>query len=347
MGQRKNTREYIAASFLLRETGISLCQAARLVQDGAEALPPELSPQERWAALRSCLRRGLLLYQEEQSSTTFSNAAEHVLQLKQGQSPRTIQDFRQIMKRLMEKRPSLQSQMLNTFTTAQCSRLLEETLTSPVTQIKARACLSVLFREGVRQGWCRQNPIQTLPTPKVREKTITPLTPEEIQRMLRTAALPAHLPCLPPLLLMLYAGVRPQEITRLTYACIDLAGGEIIIPPSHSKTGGGRHITICPTLQRRLRALSVPSPSAPICPPNWVNRWKRLRLAAGFSHWQQDILRHTFASYFARAYRDLPTLQIYMGHRDVRLLLTRYVNLNGTSRPAAARFFGTGTGKAF
>lgn len=342
-----NTHEYITVEFLLKETGISPSQAARLVLDGVELLPPGLTAKERWAALHDGLMRGLELHREEQQSVSFREAAEHVLRLKQGQSPRTIQDFRQVMNRLMSRHPTLRGQMLNSFTTAQCSRLLEETYDSPVTLTKARSCLSILFRTGLRLGWCRQNPVQAIPSPRVREKTITPLTPTEIQQLLHTARLPEHRPCLPPLLLMLYAGVRPQEITRLNYGCIDLSGEEIIIPPSHSKTGGGRNIAICPTLARQLRDVLIPSPAVGLCPPNWLNRWKRLRRAAGFTHWQQDILRHTFASYFARAYRDLPTLQLYMGHRDVRLLLTRYVNLNGITRSAAARFFGTGTKEAF
>lgn len=341
-------REYQTAAFLLKDCGISICQAARLALDGAEMLPAETPEEERWLTLRACLRRGLQLYREEQHSVSFREAAEHTLRQKQGQSVRTLQDFRQIMNRLTNADPALAGSKLNTLTTARCRNLLGAAFPTPVTQCKARACLSVLFNEGIRQGWCFSNPVRAIPAPKVREKTITPLTPAEIHRLLSTAATPAHAPCLPPLLLMLYAGVRPQEITRLSYACIDREGGEIILPPCHTKTGGGRHIAICPALHRRLGMLPLPAdPAAPICPPNWGNRWRALRRAAGFTHWQQDILRHTFASYFARAYRDLATLQLYMGHRDVRLLLTRYVNMHGISRAAAARFFGTGTAAAF
>ena len=40
-----------------------------------------------------------------------------------------------------------------------------------------------------------------------------------------------------------------------------------------------------------------------------------------------NALRHTFASYHAAHFRDLPALQLEMGHRSSDLLRTRYLNL--------------------
>lgn len=158
------------------------------------------------------------------------------------------------------------------------------------------------------------------------------LRPDEIEKLLRISWRKEHRACRPALALMLYAGIRPQEVTRLTYACIDTEAVELTVPARHSKTGGGRCIPLCPNLRAMLEEAGPHAPEQPICPPNWINRWRELRRDAGFTEWQQDVLRHTFASYFAKAYRDLPTLQLYMGHRDV--------NLQGISRDAALRFFG-------
>ena len=38
-----------------------------------------------------------------------------------------------------------------------------------------------------------------------------------------------------------------------------------------------------------------------------------------------DVCRHTFASYHAAYLRNLPELQLEMGHRDASLLMTRYM----------------------
>ena len=51
----------------------------------------------------------------------------------------------------------------------------------------------------------------------------------------------------------------------------------------------------------------------------------RKRRAAGFRHWVPDVCRHTFATYHAAMFRNLPELQLEMGHRDTSLLRSRYM----------------------
>ena len=55
--------------------------------------------------------------------------------------------------------------------------------------------------------------------------------------------------------------------------------------------------------------------------------------------WVQDVLRHTYASFHAKNYADLPRLQLNMGHRDQSLLRSRYINMHGISRAEAKSFF--------
>ena len=76
-------------------------------------------------------------------------------------------------------------------------------------------------------------------------------------------------------------------------------------------------------LRRRKRLSNIPLS----IPHNWQKRWQALRRAAGFTHWQPDVCRHTFASYHAAYFKDLPELQLEMGHRNANLLLSRYLNL--------------------
>ncbi len=70
---------------------------------------------------------------------------------------------------------------------------------------------------------------------------------------------------------------------------------------------------------------------------------QQLRHAAGFKKWVPDVLRHSYASYHAKMYKDLPRLQLAMGHRDCHLLLTRYINLQGISKKIL-KAFGVGVG---
>lgn len=74
--------------------------------------------------------------------------------------------------------------------------------------------------------------------------------------------------------------------------------------------------------------------------PNWQNKWKQIRNAAGFAgQWIQDVLRHTYATYHVKHYKNMPLLQLNMGHRDQSLLRARYVNMQGISAAEAKAFF--------
>ena len=74
-----------------------------------------------------------------------------------------------------------------------------------------------------------------------------------------------------------------------------------------------------------------------MCPPCWAQHWSRLHRAAGFSRWQPDVLRHTFASHHLAHFRSYAALQLEMGHRSAELLRTRYV-----SEPEGESIFGGG-----
>lgn len=150
---------------------------------------------------------------------------------------------------------------------------------------------------------------------------------------------PAHLDCAPALGIMLWAGVRPRETTRLAWGDVDLEEGTITVKARNSKTGGIRHIDICPALKSWLKGLRK-NPESSICPKNLGKKWKALRRDANLeSPWVQDVLRHTFASYYMKRYKNLPRLQSQMGHADLSLLRTRYVNMYGIKKGEAKIFF--------
>lgn len=82
------------------------------------------------------------------------------------------------------------------------------------------------------------------------------------------------------------------------------------------------------------------NPESSICPKNLGKKWKALRRDANLeSPWVQDVLRHTFASYYMKRYKNLPRLQSQMGHADLSLLRTRYVNMYGIKKGEAKIFF--------
>ena len=335
-------RDRKAAEFLLRESGLTLAECVRLVLDGLDALPRGLERGERLRTLRECMRLGVEAWSRRGESVTFGEAVERLLVIKAGRSRRTVQDIRQCLRKLGEGEDGWKGRLLGSITRRECAHRLEELFPSPSRRVKARAVLVGLFNEGIRREWCRENPARWVEVPRIREREICALQRPEIERLLGAAKRYRKGVCLPAVGLMLYAGIRPQETARLRWSDIDLAEGEIIVPARHSKTGGGRHVPICPALRAILEGAQAAvgaAPEARICPGNWVRKWRSVRLSAGFGLWQQDVLRHTFASYFAKCYRDLNALQLFMGHGNLNLLRTRYVNLRGVSAEDAHRFW--------
>lgn len=336
---RTKLQEKQAAQFLLQDRGISLSQCVRLVLDALDMLPEEVQDQKPAHVLRDCLRLGVTAWTSRQGSVTYAEAVERLLVIKSGRSARTRQDIRQCLRRLGKGAQGWDRRLLSTITREECARRLEQVFPQPTRRTKARAVLSVLFNEGIRRDWCRENPVKHIEIPRIREQEIRALELGEIARLLDVAARYHDGSCLAAVGLMLYAGVRPRETERLHWRDVDLDEGEVIVPPEHSKTGGGRHIPICPALHAILRSRSTLGPDSSICPANWLNKWRELRREAGFGQWQQDALRHTFASYFAKSYRDLNALQLFMGHSNPHLLRTRYVNMRGIRAEDAHRFW--------
>lgn len=133
--------------------------------------------------------------------------------------------------------------------------------------------------------------------------------------------------------------MRPREVVRLTWRDIDTEEKTITVRSLCSKTGGVRQVEIPPVLNRILLP-NVEPRERKVCPPNWQRRWRRIRDASGFrGRWVCDVLRHTYASFHAKRYSDLPRLQLNMGHRDQSLLRSRYVNMSGITTADVRAFF--------
>ena len=204
---------------------------------------------------------------------------------------------------------------------------------------KGRTMLHGLFEFALRREWCDKNPIKRIERKKVVEKEILPLKLSETKQLIKTAQNESPEYAIVAALLV-YTGIRPREVRRLTWRDIDTEEKTITVRSQCSKTGGVRQVEIPPVLNRLLIAHSSELKEGKICPSDWQRRWRKIRDNSGFrGRWVQDVLRHTYASFHAKRYADLPRLQLNMGHRDLSLLRSRYVNMHGISRAEAKCFF--------
>ncbi len=319
---------------LLRALPLSGEDAARLVLELVEGMnlgASSLGHDELMERLREAQRAGAEALRGREQTVSFEEAAWRSVEARAGRRPVTLRDLRYYLRRLL-RQPGVAGRPLRSMTSGECRCLLQGVFGHSAQSFrKARAILHSVFAFGLQHEWCAHNPVDHIAVPSVAEKEIHPLRREAIHRLEQAARLPEHAPMQLPLHLMLYCGVRPAEVQRLQEDDIDWQEGVVRIRPSVSKTGGGRLVPLRFPRPRRPQARQLPR--------GWERRWRALRRAAGFSHWVPDVLRHTFASYHAAHFRNLPELQWEMGHRDSALLRSRYVSVAGVSRREAARFF--------
>lgn len=288
----------------------------------------------------SIITRGLEDYFMSMTSRPFKYVLETSLRERELRSERTLREINNISDKLMSKYPKLAETPIKSITVEDCRKMLEETSASPLQFNKARIILHALFKCAMKHQWCSSNPIDSIEKKIVQEREVIPLTIKEIKRLTDTAKTKKFEVCMPALGLMLWAGIRPAEVSRLQWEDIDWQEKVIVMRSRHTKTGGCRHVTIHPVLMTWLKQIkNVKSKTGKICPSNWDKLWKELRRAAGFKKWQQDVLRHTYASYYIKYWHNLSRLQEEMGHRSSELLRTRYVSYRGITRASARQFW--------
>lgn len=312
-----------AALTVLKGTGVNILEAALLAREALSA------GRGRLRRARRCLQAGDEALRLREKTVCFSTAVDAALEARATRRSRTISDLRYLTRRLMKRCPGLARRRIRSISAADCAGYLRRAFSTPRQRNKARLALSSVFSTAQRRGWCSDNPVRRVEPERLQEKRIDILTRDEIERLLHTAATHRQGDCLPAVGIMLYAGIRPHEVERLTWAQIQLERGIIKILPQHSKTGGARHVTIHPPLAELLRNIDPPSPHTHICPANWRRCWSELHRLAGWhpitAPWQADILRHTYASHHLAAFRSYTELQLEMGHRSCTLLRTRYI----------------------
>ncbi len=339
---RTNKLKYVGSTLLAGEN-ITLVQAARLILEIKEALGEDYCSITR---CREVLSLGVKAMRSKNQTVSFGMAAGECLRSKSHRRPRTLTDIKTIIQRLEKTNPGLKDTPLRELSAADCRLILVNTFSTCRQFHKARLILSGIFSFALKRGWCDENPVLRIDTPVLKEQEIPALSLIEIGKLLKVCMNEYNGQCCAAASLMIFAGIRPQEVERLHWNDIALNDGYVVLNSKHTKTGGARHVTIQPVLAKWLRYCSKtikPSPATSICPKGWIIKWRLIRRKAGWSQrkkpWCADCLRHTFASYHAKHFQNYSLLQIEMGHRSSSLLRTRYLNMKGISAANAESFW--------
>ena len=325
-----------SAQEVLGRAKVSVLDSARFVRNILDAKPSDSKLTDAQFILK-VIEVGLRNIRTKEMS--LSDGFALYLKIKQHLRPDSIRDIRCIGNRLLRAKPELGKRNFSELSVSECEEWLNAAFHTNPQFNKARTMLHGLFEFALRREWCDKNPIKRIERKKVVEKEIQPLKLAETKRLMKTAKLESP-ECAVVAALLVYTGIRPREVRRLTWRDIDTEEKTITVRSQCSKTGGVRQVEIPPVLNRLLIAHSSELKEGKICPTDWQRRWRKIRDNSGFrERWVQDVLRHTYASFHAKRYANLPRLQLNMGHYDVSLLRSRYVNMRGISNTDARNFF--------
>ena len=325
------------AQEVLGAANVSVVDSARFVRNILDAKPAGNKLTDAQFVLK-VIEVGLRNIRTKEMS--FSDGFELYYKIKKETlRPDSIRDIRCIGNRLLKTNPELAKRNFSELSVSECEEWINIAFCTNPQFNKARAMLHALFEFAIRRDWCECNPVKKIERRKVIEKEILPLKLADVKRLIKNARKEGTQFAVTAAILI-YTGIRPREVRRLTWRDIDTDENVITVRSQCSKTGGVRQVEIPPALHRLLLASCPESAEERICPSGWVRRWRRIRDTSGFRKaWVCDILRHTYASFHAKRYSDLPRLQLNMGHADLALLRSRYVNMHGIAGTEAKCFF--------
>jgi integrase len=180
----------------------------------------------------------------------------------------------------------------------------------------------------VRRGYATANVIQLVDKTSVVRDHVPTFSIEQLTKLL-AAAPPDYLPVLA---IGAFAGLRPEEINKLTWEDLDFNERTIRVNASAAKTRKKRFAEISDNLQAWLQL--YPGRTGPVALPNLQKLRRATMKAANIGKWPPDVLRHSFASAHYAFHRDPARTAVIMGHRDQNMLLTHYRDLMRPSEAA-------------
>ncbi|HET6456794.1 MAG TPA: hypothetical protein VFI02_20540 [Armatimonadota bacterium] len=186
--------------------------------------------------------------------------------------------------------------------------------------------LNVLFNHAKELDVITENPVEKIRRPKVEARVPEILTVDKVEALLRVAEKKLPAVAVAGLAIRFFAGIRSEEMKRLTPDCISLANRQITIRPDVSKIGAQRHVSISANLLEWLETY----PTAP--GEMLYNDLSACREEVGLNPWPNNATRHCFASYHLAMHQDAGRTAFELGHTgDAKLLYKHYRNPNITS----------------
>ena len=196
--------------------------------------------------------------------------------------------------------------------------LINKPTRGPKTRGNVRRVLHAFFAWAHKQGYAAENCAAKIAPIKADRGEPAILTPEQAAALLDSARSYKGGLLVPYVSLALFAGLRPTELSRLTWQRIDPKGKTITLGSDVAKMRSKRIVEMSDNLREWLSPFAVSRP--PIVGTNWRRDFDAIKLAVGFGNpkriskqaeqehpdlkpWTQDVMRHTAISYHLARYQ--------------------------------------------
>jgi integrase/recombinase XerD len=185
--------------------------------------------------------------------------------------------------------------------------------------------LSALFGFAERRGWMERNPCKQLEKIRIDRKPPKILTVEQVRTVMTNVReqKPNELAFFT---LAIFAGVRPEELERITWDAINFETGIVTIDAAASKVRRRRIMELEPNAIAWIQLAGMENARLPVLRMtrrrylDYAERW------LGFDKWPQDCLRHTAASYLLAKHKNAGLVADRLGN-SAAVLLRHYREL--------------------
>ena len=276
------------------------------------------------------------------------------LEAERGYSPLTIQAYRsdlsQFIESLNQQGASLSVADIQTCEIRDFMVNLQARGLSPQTIARRINCLRSFFNFLWTNDYVSRNPCLKIKTPKKERKLLTVLTEEECRALL-AAAYKSHYTMLgfrdrAIVSLLLYTGVRRQELLNVTLEDIDLKQGWLRV-----RRGKGNNMRLVPLVPEAIGAVEDWLEFRPVCKHRFLFStltrkplgrhglqylFRKALMSAGISRPGISVhtLRHTFATLLLRNGCDLMSIKEMLGHASLESTAI-YLHVDMSSLQAA------------
>lgn len=280
-------------------------------------------------SLEEAVRAGLPAVRREAQMTVSALLAEFRRVRSKGWRERTEKNFRYAEGRFCAV---FGERTLGSLRAEELSEWLDNIGGEGGSRANLRRTLEPAFNYAVRQEVLKVSPWEKVETER-REivGAVDVLTVPEALRLMEVA--PED--CKAAYALLLFAGIRPKELERLTWGMVK--EGFVHVGATVAKTRQIRNVEVLPNLAAWLEVYRR-ADSELIVPPNWKRKNQDTRRAAGIEH-RQDVTRHSFASYHLALFGDANRTGLQMGHSARSGVLFAHYRAAVTAT-AAAGYFG-------